>query len=556
MDCEIKHVYCGANRIISSLGADTKANYRAIEAYKTNINEKQYSTPLCRIDRGELDFEALDGYSFAEQISIMALSDVIVQTGVSLKSPRTLLIISTTKGNIECLNDDFKRSYLWTMAGNISGYFECLNTPQIVSNACISGTSAIIIGSRLIEDGTYDNVYVLGVDVISEFIVSGFNSFKSISPTVCRPYDASRDGLTLGEACGVLFLTNDRNLSDSKVIIAGGGISDDSNHISGPSRTGEGLFNAIDASMKQAGVVSEEIGFVNAHGTATSFNDEMESKALDMASLTAVPCNSLKPYLGHTLGASGVIETILAVEQLCHNHIFGVKGYSSNGVPFELNVTSDHRDMQTDHCLKTVSGFGGTNAAIVLSKEAVCKQRRLVTKVVNIVDVAHIEIVRQENTEFAAYIREEYRKLGESNMKFFKMDNLSKLGYVASCKLLKGIELNCPSNRMAIVMANRSSSMDTDINHQAITDRHLPEGASPSVFVYTLANIVAAEIAIKHKFKGELSFFVMKEKSLNGFIAEYSEKLIRRDICDVVMYGWCELSGDEYNAELKLIKGE
>lgn len=141
-----------------------------------------------------------------------------------------------------------------------------------------------------------------GFDLLSDFIVSGFNAFKSVSPTLCRPYDAARDGLTLGEACGAVLLTRDRRLSGTGVSVAGGGISNDANHISAPSRTGDGLWYAIRAALAEAGTGAGEVGLVNTHGTATAYNDEMESKALHLAGLCGVPCNSLKPYFGHTLG--------------------------------------------------------------------------------------------------------------------------------------------------------------------------------------------------------------------------------------------------------------
>lgn len=553
MGGQVIEVYCGANRIISSLGVNTSQNYDGVCSYMTNISRYCDNTPVCLIDRNKLECSGLENYTFAEQLSILTLSDVEQRSGVRLDDQRVLLILSTTKGNVECIDDDFECSYLWKMADRIADHFGCANKPLVVSNACISGVAGIVIGSRLIRQGVYDSVYVLGVDVVSEFIVSGFNSFKSISPTVCRPYDASRDGLTLGEGCAALLLTNDRNLSDCKVVVTGGAMSDDANHISGPSRSGDGLFYAIDAAMKEADVEACRIGFVNAHGTGTPFNDEMESRALSLAGMTTVACNSLKPYLGHTLGASGVIETILAIEQLSNNTVFGVKGYAVNGTPFELNVSAEHHEMELDHCLKTASGFGGTNAALVLSKESALKLPRIkVQPTLSVVEVAHVKIEQQKDISFSEYIRSQYKALAEANMKFFKMDNLSKLAYVASCKLLSGLRLDYPSNRIGVVLANRSSSLDTDIAHQQIVGQKLPEGSSPAIFVYTLANIMAAEVAIKHKLQGELSLFIRESKDME-FIDNYSRLLIENDVCDAVVCGWCELFKEEYDAELKLL---
>ncbi len=546
-----RNVYIGSNSIISSLGVGTANNCSNIGAYTSNLSS-YCNTPACTIERDEIDCKVVEGFSFIEQISILAIKNVITESNLSLSDNRTLLIISTTKGEIESINQDIERTYLWSFAKKIEKYFNCHNRAHIVSNACVSGVAAIVLGARLIEQNEYDNIIVLGVDTISEFVVSGFNSFRSISQTLCKPYDNQRDGLTIGEGCGALLLTNNRELSDSDIRVLGGGISNDANHISGPSRTGDGLFFALEKAMKEAGLSSEEIDYINTHGTGTPFNDEMESKALNLASLTNVPCNSLKPYIGHTLGASGVIETIFVVEQMKRGQVYGVKGYSENGVPYQLNISNTHRDININSAIKCASGFGGTNAAIVLSK--LDREVEKAYKEIDIKEIASITIEKQYDIEFAESIKREYKGLNDSNLKFFKMDNLSKLGYVASCKLLKGIDLtDISQSRVGVILANRSSSLDTDIKHQSIVDAKLEEGASPAVFVYTLANIVAAEISIKHKFQGELMFFVNENKCMD-YLYNYSKDLINRDICDAVLYGWCELLQNDYNLELKLIK--
>ncbi len=544
---KVKHnVYVAEAALISSLGTSIEEHTNAIEKYATNI-QPFHSTPVCLIDRNKI--QKHHNCTFLECLSIQALSEVIEKSNISLSDSRTLLILSTTKGNIEYIDADFSRTYLWSTATKIKNHFSAHHTPLIVSNACVSGVAAIIIGARMIERGEYDNVYVLGVDTASEFVVSGFNSFKSISPTICAPYNKDRDGLTIGEACGALLLTN---TSRSQIQVCGGGISSDANHISGPSRTGDGLSLAIDQALKDAGISAELIDCINAHGTGTPFNDEMESKAFRLSEIYTAPCNSLKPYIGHTLGASGVVETILLVEQMKKNIFYGVKGYTECGVPYELNVSSKHRPRELEFALKTASGFGGTNAAIVLAKNKK-KNKPIIETSTTSRQLANYNIKSSDTENFSEYIKAEYKDLGESNIKFFKMDSLAKLGYVASCRLIQNVDLSAiEKHRIGVVMANRSSSLHTDIKHQEIINQHLEEGASPAVFVYTLANIVAAEISIKHKFQGELSVFIQEEKDMQTLL-DYSHKLINDNICDAVLYGWCEFLDDNYEADLRLI---
>ena len=401
--------YITAGSIISSLGFGTEENFSRIREYRSGIARVEdtalFDTPFmaARIDNTRLKVLAqeLDGYTRMEQLFILSLSDTIRQSGIDPADPGCGMIISTTKGNIDLLfgkrdlpvlvtqasqsredtltsagKTDFPgkgraSSQLYEMAMRVAGHFGCVNEPVVISNACISGVSALIVASRLIEAGKYKHILVAGGDLLTRFVVTGFQSFKSVSPEICKPYDKARDGLSLGEACGSVLVTSDRGLvgEEQPVSIAGGSITNDANHISGPSRTGDGLYYAISQAMDEAGLQQEAISFVNAHGTATLYNDEMESKALHWAGLDHLPLNSMKSYWGHTLGASGIIEVIACMEELRSGEVFGTFGFEACGVPYPLSVSAAHKKVAMAHCVKTASGFGGCNAAVVLSLE-------------------------------------------------------------------------------------------------------------------------------------------------------------------------------------------
>ena len=166
-------------------------------------------------------------------------------------------------------------------------------------------------------------------------------------------------------------------------------------------------------------------------------------------------------------------------------------------------------------------------------------------------DTAHVVIAQHPSLPFDAFIRERYRALADPNMKFSKMDDLCKLAYVASCELLSGHRPDCPAERIGVVMANRSASLDSDRRHQAIIDAGDGCGASPAVFVYTLPNIMLGQVAIKHGLKGESTFFAFPDKSSN-FIREYAASLIAEGRMDAVLWGWCEFDGGSYDCELTL----
>ncbi|UVP26146.1 hypothetical protein NXX95_10040 [Bacteroides xylanisolvens] len=405
------NIYITAHTLISSLGFGISENKKAIHDYRSGIRMQEAGrisdSPILAgmIDSVELEKRAkeqlekrakeldISSYTRLEQLFILTIQEVISQSGVNLQESDCALLLSTTKGNIDLLSDQEKRTnsdkpsgsvqstidnpsflqelsadsptFLWKMAERIGHFFETTNQVEVISNACISGVSALVVAKRWIESGRYKRVIVAGGDILSHFITSGFLSFRSVSAHRCRPYDIQRDGLSLGEACGAVLLETQGNANH--IILSGGAISNDANHISGPSRTGDGLALAINQAMEEAGTLPEDISFINAHGTATVYNDEMESKAIHLAGLSTVPVNSLKPYFGHTLGASGIIETILCIEQLKEGIYYGTLGYETLGVPMPIAIYGTHQPMPMKCCIKTASGFGGCNAALVLS---------------------------------------------------------------------------------------------------------------------------------------------------------------------------------------------
>jgi 3-oxoacyl-[acyl-carrier-protein] synthase-1 len=220
----------------------------------------------------------------------------------------------------------------------------------------------------MIQSGQYDTAVVAGADVISKFIFSGFQSFQAISTSACKPFDANRNGINLGEGAATIILSSNKKNADS-IKITGGAMSNDANHISGPSRTGEELYQAIDQAMRSAGVETGAIDLISAHGTATIYNDEMEAKAITLAGLQDVPVNSLKGYYGHTLGAAGLIESVISLHSMKAGLIIPTLGFSEMGVTKPLNVCRQLEEKPIQHCLKTASGFGGCNAAVIFSKQ-------------------------------------------------------------------------------------------------------------------------------------------------------------------------------------------
>lgn len=380
----MRSVFISSDNIVSPLGFTSAENFKNLRAAvsgvkkhdRRNMSEFPFYASLFDEDSIFSDAGSNNGFTRFEQLLATSIEDALSYSHIKPSDTKTIFILSSTKGNISLLEtgtdskEIAEEVSLQHSAKKIAAHFGFVNKPVVVSNACISGLMAMIIGMRFIQSGKYDHAVVAGADVISKFILSGFQSFQAVSNEPCKPFDASRNGINLGEAAGTIVLSADK-YNSSGIRMCSGSVSNDANHISGPSRTGAELFQAIDKALQDAGLHSSDIDFISAHGTATVYNDEMESKAINLAGMPGVPVNSLKGYYGHTLGAAGLIEAIACVHSLRENVVLPTPGFTELGVPMPLNICSTLTEKPLRHCLKTASGFGGCNAAVVLSKDEI-----------------------------------------------------------------------------------------------------------------------------------------------------------------------------------------
>lgn len=295
--------------------------------------------------------------------SMKVLSLLQNKLGLDEFNSETQLIFTTTKGDIEA--NDVREKNLWFTAQEIAKALNLKKEPIVVSCACISGVSGVGLASQLLATGSIESALVLGADLVSDFIFSGFFSFKAISSNLCKPYHADRDGLNLGEGFAAVYL--DSNSSGAIAQVCGFAESNDANHISGPSRDGEGLRIAIDKALKKANVDVSEIDAVSSHGTATVYNDEMESIAYNRMQIKA-PVTSFKAFTGHTLGAAGLIEIALCVEAFNKSVWPCMIDTENMGISGEIVLLKENLSLDLKYILKTASGFGGCNAAIVIKK--------------------------------------------------------------------------------------------------------------------------------------------------------------------------------------------
>lgn len=565
--------YIIADNIISPLGETSEENYLSVKAGRSGIHA--YEPGTCNIPEG---FYASLLFEDFETLALKSAQKAIANARLELKGKRTAFILSSTKGNIE------ENISLADSAQRIATQLGIDSKPIVVCNACISGLSALILGNRLIDSGLYDSAIVCGCDTPRQFILSGFQSLKALSPEPCRPFDMERMGLNLGEAAATLILSKNP-IQGNSWRMGDGFIRNDAFHISTPSKTADGLYlslqRTLDSYTRENAASCEQtdlkahLAFINAHGTATLFNDQMESVAIGRAGLSDLPANAYKSFWGHTMGAAGILETIISMKAIDDDTILGTRGFSELGVSGKMNICAENRPTDKKGFIKMLSGFGGCNATIwaaknpereniALSQKEQQKREFTTTHTIRITPEEVIldqrklwegkkELGEQDGKEHHSLLTFLYKQMIGNYPKFYKMDGLSRLGFVAS-EILLNAEKGETDKERAIIFFNHSSSIASDRNYkESINDKnnYFP---SPSIFVYTLPNIVTGEIAIRNHFHGETSFFILPDKD-ERMMEEILQASCRDDQSKSFLTGWIDYEDERhFEADLKIKK--
>lgn len=375
----MKPVYCIATNATCPLGLDTDSVWHAIQRGESGVqritdsalsSKPFWASMLNREQLATTIFTAAlrHDFSILEQIAVASVKNALTYCRNDVDLAKTLFVFTSTKGNIEWLGQQpDERNQLTTSAGLIAESCGVPTKPIVISHACISGVTGLIYALRSLQSGRYETAIVTGADRLSAFVISGFQSFQALADERCRPFDAARSGINLGEAAATIVLST-KKVDEPLAQLSGGATSNDANHISGPSRTGEELALAISKALTESGLTGADIDAISAHGTATIYNDEMESKAFAHAGLLHAPLHSIKAYLGHTLGAAGVVECALLIESMRRGITIPSLGFETLGVSQPVSVSAQPQQRAIRHALKTASGFGGCNAAVIWRK--------------------------------------------------------------------------------------------------------------------------------------------------------------------------------------------
>ncbi|MFO7869861.1 MAG: beta-ketoacyl-[acyl-carrier-protein] synthase family protein [Kiritimatiellia bacterium] len=386
---------CG---LVCSIGGDSETSWRnlldgrrgqrEIRRFDTSRHRIHHACPVTDIP--EPDYDPGHPLDDASKLLMGAAGEALGEKAGEFASAPAF--VATTLGGMDS-GTRFYRSYLQGAGADESGVllkdympfmqsrhlmkkFRLEHMPLTVTNACSSGTNAIGLAYLAVKSGRADRAIAAGYDIVSEFVFSGFNALRLIAPDCCRPFDAGRQGLVLGEAAGVILLENmdsaERRGKKATAEIAGYASGSEAYHVTKPHPEGEGAFAVMNSCLEKAGVRPEEVECVNAHGTGTLQNDVMEAKAISklFGGSEGITATANKSAVGHTLGAAGVVEAVFSILSI-RDGVVPPTVNTSEPLP-ELEsvelVRDEARKARIQHVLSSSFGFGGTNACVLFSE--------------------------------------------------------------------------------------------------------------------------------------------------------------------------------------------
>jgi 3-oxoacyl-[acyl-carrier-protein] synthase-1 len=395
-----ERVHVAGIGLISSIGLSVEDAFQSLKSESSGIGDITLfeTNHSGKLPVGEVK---ISNKSLAEKLSlrptvtrtallgIHAAREAVMNAGIEIKKWRTGLISATTVGGMDKTENFFRDFIADPKKGRLRDVVnhECGRSTELIADdlgvnnfistintACSSSVNSIALGARLIKHNQLDIVIAGGTDALSKFTLNGFNSLMILDSKPCRPFDASRNGLNLGEGAGFIVLISDRvRKSEGALPVAfvnGYGNTNDAYHQTASSPEGRGSYSAIQNALQMSGVQANEIDYINLHGTGTLNNDLSEGTAISRIYGDKYPrLSSTKAFTGHTLGASGGIEAVFSVMAIKHRCVFPNLRFE-NAIP-EINISpqsSFEENVKVDNVMSNSFGFGGNCSSVVFSR--------------------------------------------------------------------------------------------------------------------------------------------------------------------------------------------
>ena len=385
--------------IITAIGDSVAGNRLALKEGRSGINNTMSLFPskyagLLPFGIVHYDTQVLKeklqltapGITRTSMLALHAFEEAVGDSHLSaseIAAPDTAFIGASTVGGM-CLTDELYGDA--QEADNGSAYLETYDSASVqlfiqqrygmkgfintINTACSSSANAIMNGAQLIRQGRAKRAIVGGVDSLAKFTVNGFHSLHILSHDLCTPFDANRKGLNLGEGAAFIVLEKEEAINGKKVYaeLTGYANSNDAFHPSSLSENGDGPFLSMQGALKKAGLQTADIDFINAHGTGTENNDEVESRAMLRLFGTAPAFASTKANVGHTLGAAGVVEAVYSILNIDGQELFPQLNFAAPIPATGLIPVQEYSKREIKHVMSNSFGFGGNCSSLVFSK--------------------------------------------------------------------------------------------------------------------------------------------------------------------------------------------
>ncbi len=545
--------------IVSAIGNDKASVLQRLRDGETGIGAMRFlhsthtELPVGEVKLSDDELKAKAGIDAGKTVSRTALlgleaarqaiDEAGLHTGVKVDDiPQRIVFISgTTVAGMDiteryfdeatdggCGDCSFIRQHeCGSNTQTIANYFGLFEASTTISTACSSAANAIALGARMIEMGEADIAVAGGTEALSRFHLDGFNSLMILDHGLCRPFDATRAGLNLGEGAGYVVLekadTAERRGAKTLAYLTGYGNACDAFHQTASSDNGEGAYLAMKEALATAGLAPSDIQYINAHGTGTPSNDKSESAAIRRVFGDKIPpTSSTKWATGHTTSASGGIETVISILAIQYNLIPGNTGWR-NADEQCITPTVHTTEAKVDNVMCNSFGFGGNDTSLIISRNAT--EHKPKEKVYSCHEAARVVI---DSEDALGEIREY-----ATQMEARRMGKLAKGAMISSRKALAAAGIDVPD---AIITATRFGCL-------ANTERMLmqvktsgEETVSPTDFMQSTHNTIGSAIAIKLKCHGYNSTYSHGTMSLDWAIRD-AKMLIESGQCRSVLVG-------------------
>ncbi|MCQ2148817.1 MAG: beta-ketoacyl-[acyl-carrier-protein] synthase family protein [Bacteroidales bacterium] len=491
-------------------------------------------------------------YSRTSLMGAISIRQALRQTGIrSLAGKRVAVISGTTVGVMDLVENFRPQILRGEIPDNIPSGNECGHStremaefagiPQAqcctISTACSSALNSIITGCEMLQRDEADIVIAGGSEALSRFHLNGFNSLMILDKKRCRPFDATRAGLNLGE--GAAFVVMQKNPTDALSYVAGYGNRCDAFHQTASSENGDGAFLAMSDALSMAGLRPEDIGYVNAHGTGTPDNDISESRAIRrLFKDTVPPVSSTKAFTGHTTSASGSIEAVICILAIRHGFLPANLGWK-NLIEGGIRPTNGKKGVALKYAMCNSFGFGGNDSSIILSGDEFGLQ------------YADGDFAVETLADEKVCDVESFGQLKEyvSPMESRRMGKLMKAAILSAFKALKISGTECPD---AIITGTSHGMQETGNRFLDDIIANGEELLSPTLFMQSTHNTIGSSIAIRTGCHGYNITYSQGDDSLGWALKDAREK-IRSGRARTVLVGCYDESSEGVDARTLIL---